>query len=170
MTVSNQNKKLKITLTNTEVITLFGGYEELLSLSKNTKYAVCALIREILEENEELYNSNKTTIKIKSKKPLGCEITLKSEENEYLLFFNNCQDLEKAIKTLKNNLKSSLYKTENGYCLLIKSLSEKPLLKSEGYSSNTLSSELTAAYIREYSKLLIKDNAIDIWQKAFTVL
>ena len=165
MTVSNQNQKLKITLTNTEVLTIFGGYEELLSLNKNTKYAVYALVREILDE--EQYSTNKTTIKIKSKKPLGCEITLNSEEDEYLLFFKNCQELENAIKTLNPNLKSSLYKTENSYCLLIKSLSEKPLLKAMSYCSNTLSSKLLAAHIKEYAKPLIKYNAINIWQTSF---
>ena len=165
MTVSNQNQKLKITLTNTEVLTIFGDYEELLSLNKNTKYAVYALIREILDE--ELYDSNKTTIKIKAKKPLGCEITLNREENDYLLFFDSCQKLEKAIKTLNKNLKSDLYKTEIGYCLLIKSYNEKSLLNAENYCSNSSSSYLTAAYIREYAKPLIKDNAINIWQKTF---
>lgn len=165
MTVSNQNQKLKITLTNTEVLTIFGGYEELLTLNKNTKYAVYALIREILDE--EQYNTNKATIKIKSKKPLGCEITLNSEENEYLLFFSNCRELEKAIKALNKNLKSALYKTESSYCLLIKSLSEKPLIKAQSFCYGSSNSKLIAAHIREYAKPLIKDNAIDIWHKAF---
>ncbi len=165
MTVSNQNQKLKITLTNTEVLTIFGGYEELLTLNKNTKYAVYALIREILDE--EQYDTNKATIKIKSKKPLGCEITLNSEENEYFLFFNNCQELEKAIKTLNENLKSALYKTENGYCLLIKSRSEKPLIKAESFCYGSSNSNLTAAHIKEYAKMLIEDNAISIWKENF---
>ncbi len=168
MTVSFPfDHKIIITLTNTEVLCTFGSYEKLFALDKNTKYAINALLKEVLNSHKIFNKTDKILAKIKLKKPEGCEITLFKETREYILYFSNSRNLDKAISYLSaRKLKteqSSLYKTENGYFLLIES--EKPFPVFNEFCTNIINSKITSAYIKEYGKPLIKNDAIGVYSK-----
>lgn len=181
MTVSQINKnQIKITLTNIEVLGCFGTYERLYGMSKNIKSSLNALVREILEDYAFYKKNSKIIAKIKVKKHIGCEIILSSIQNRYSTYnhmifeFTNSENLTRGILLLyKNkenkNLKSSLYKINNTFRLIIysdKNLDRFFIMNEFCYIKSNC--ETLIAYTEEYGKLLIKNNAIHIYGQAFS--
>lgn len=167
--------KIKISLTNIEVLSCFGSYERLFTMSKPIKAAIKALLFDIaLKENIETYK--KIKIDVKAKKNSGCVITvslIKMELKKYYIFdFSNSENLTRAVLLLyKNratkNINSTLYKMPDFFRLIIYS-EFKPILNSlnEFYFRKS-ENLLEKAYSEEYGKVLIQDFAVKTYAQFF---
>ncbi len=157
---STSSQKIIISLSNTEVLSAFGSYERLLTLDKGTRYALYSLIKEVISSNNLFDKKDKILAKIRPKRHEGCEIILLKETEEYILHFKSSLELENAITFLskrKEITESSLYKTKNGYYLLLKS--------NHSLANISPSSKIEAEYIKEYAKPLIKKDAISVYKR-----
>lgn len=171
MTVSKINTtKLKIVLTDTEVLCCFGTYEKLFNMSGIAKYVIKILLRDVAKDYQ-LLNYEKLTAKIHAGKNLGCIIILsasgnKRGNNKYTIIFADSESLIKCvlfIKTQRNEIqnKSLLYKTENSYCLLFESPhSREEMYPFKEFCKTFYSDILHYEYAKEYGNLIIADNAI----------
>lgn len=89
---------------------------------------------------------------------------------EYLFIFDDSESLTQGILflyRLKLNLKSSLYKTEHDYRLIILSPSFKSYLITLGEFCKRRGAVLETEYTKEYGTLLIERNAIKTFGKYF---
>ncbi len=92
---------------------------------------------------------------------------------EFTFIFENSHSLLNGVLFLyrnkaTENLKSSLYRLTQSYCLIIYSKSEKPyFLHLKEYCKPTFSSPFLVEYIKEYGKLLINENAVKKLGNAF---
>lgn len=182
MTVSvlAQNK-IKILLTHTEVITCFGKYDTLYSLTPKVKTSLNMLLSDIITTHS-LFNRNcKISAKIKVRKNLGCEILLvallpkrKTPDNECIFEFSDTEALTAGITELyknKRNLRflSHLYKTEQGYSLIVncKNPKERLFLLNE-FCFKISDSKNAVEYTKEYGKPLILNCAIERYGEFFS--
>lgn len=181
MTVSivAQNK-IKITLTHTEVITCFGEYEKLCSLSPKVKASLNMLLSDIITTNSLFHKSCKISAKIKVRKSFGCEIILTallpkrtSPEKECIFEFSDSEALTAGIFELYKNkstlrLRSHLYKTDNSYQLMVSCSNPKErLFLLHEFCFKISDSFLDIEYTKEYGKPLILNCAIEKYGKAF---
>ena len=89
---------------------------------------------------------------------------------EHLFIFDDSETLTQGILflyRLKLTLKSSLYKTEQDYRLIISSPSFKPYLITLGEFCKRRGNLLETEYTKEYGKPLIEKNAIKTFGKCF---
>ena len=95
----------------------------------------------------------------------------KTEKREILFVFENSEDLTDGILFLFNKkplIKSSLYKAENDYRLIITADNHWPLVKSlSEFSKFKTKSFIEIAVTREHAKPLILGDAVKIYGKAF---
>lgn len=178
MTVSDiLGDKIKIHLSNAEVLDCFGNYERLYSMSDGIKSAFKELLTEVLSTRGLTFNQE-MLIQIKAKKNDGCVIIISpssrrknTEKAQYLYIFNNSEELTKGILFLykfKANLESDLYKTDFDYRLIIYSKDYKPyFLTLNEFAKKESRSPLEAAFTKEYGKLLIQKNAVKCYGKHF---
>ncbi len=181
MTVSVVSaKKIKVTLTHTEVIACFGEYESLINLTPKTKICLILLLNDIISKHLPFLKANEISAKISLIKNRGCIITLsaplyKTEctEAECLFEFSNSDALTNGITELyknKSNHKflSQLYETDKGYCLIVrcKNPTEKLFLLHE-FCPKISEDARDIEYVREYGKPLILNSAIKRYGKAF---
>lgn len=160
------NQKLIITLSNIEVISAFGGYEQLFSMTDSIKSSINALLREIIAEHKA-FKANKIIAQIRAKKFEGLEITLLSVESrnehikkEYAFLFPDFESLINAVLKLPFNKESALYKTEDGYYLIIESSNIGELHLLNEFCFNKADKEYLCEYIREYGRQILKKDAI----------
>ncbi len=181
MTVSvlAQNK-IKIILTHTEVISCFGEYSKLCSLTPLVKTSLTMLFSDIIASSNVFPENCKISAKIKVKESVGCEITLtafspgrKAVAEEWVFLFPDSESLTKALIELykaKSNLRfqSHLYKNDSSYCLFLrcKNAKERFFWLNEFCFGKT-NDAITAAHIKEYGKPLILNCAIEKYGKAF---
>jgi len=176
MTVCKVNEtKIKIRLTDTEVITCFGNYEKLFCATASTKLTINALLCDLIPHYNHLANSSKIVAKITAQKHLGCEITVyayfhNDTAKEHILNFKNSEDLTRAILCIYRSkpyckMKSSLYSLAGKFILIIENRSLLPQAKE--LAERVCTSHIYAEYVREYGKLLIDDNAVSVYGKAF---
>lgn len=176
MTVyKTHDNKLKVCLTDTEVLTSFGTYERLHNINLHTKIIINALLRDIISQHKSLLKGGKITTKITAHKNRGCEFTLysnKTSDKDYTLFFSDSENLTLAILQLykyykHKKAKSSLFKMANGYALIIQSQNEKSFLKIKHFFETMSDSPVSAEYTREYGISIITGNAVERYGKAF---
>lgn len=171
------NKKVKITLTNTEVLCCFSSYEKLMKMDESTKIIIKALLREITESRFE----NKWTdisVNIRAKVNQGCIMIITptkeiNSDKTYILEFLKSENLIKSALFLarQNNIKigeNSLYKMDNSYRLITES--EQP--QNDFYIMNEFcdkiySDKINQQFTYEYGKPLIENNAIKTIYNAF---
>lgn len=171
---------LKITLTDTEVISCFGAYEKLYTMSYGIQLAINLLLRDIISEHKNFFENSKITAGIKAVKNCGCEITLycrkslrNSPKKEYIFCFDDSESLTQAILTLLNrnntrNLESSLYKMPDCYCLIITSRDANNIFIINEFCNKKSNPKFYAEYVKEYGKPLIINNAINRYGVAFS--
>ena len=160
--------KVKITLTDTEVIYCFGAYEQLFSMSAKTKYIIKALLSNIIEEYYGFLRSEKISAEIRGAHNIGCTIILSCEKkpNEYILTFENSEQLIKCSIELYQLFKnkrytSSLYTENNKYYLLINIFSNKNMLFSCRKSVYDICSDyIKSEFIKEYGTVITRKNAL----------
>lgn len=178
MTVSDiQGNKIKISLTDVEVLSCFGSYERLFSMTKAIKSAVQSLLEDIIAQ-KGYADCEKMLVEIKAKKNCGCIITVSllsgNTQKSYIFEFADSESLTRAVVILYKDrrtrrLESRLYKMPQGFRLIIFSREYKPvffLLNEFCRRQNSCPIEL--AYTEEYGKPLISENAIEIYGSAFT--
>lgn len=178
MTVSNiEGDKIKIVLSDVEVINYFGTYDELYSMTGSIKSAFRILLQKVLSSRGISFDEE-MLVKIRAKKYSGCVIIISPLKNnnkktpkEYLYSFKNAEELTKGIEFLYNinpNIKSSLYKTENDYRLILFSKNYKPyFLTLNEFSINYSESPYEIAATTEHGKLLISKNAVKTYGNYF---
>ncbi len=178
MKVSEINSnKVKIFLTNTEVLCCFGDYEKLFNMSGHTKALIKALLNDIAE-NHNMSHYQRLTAKIHAGKNFGCVIILsasgsKRVRKKYTLIFPDSESLLKAslyMQSLSRNKyhKSKLYKINNSYRLIFESdCNNDDFLTLNEFCQGLYSEDLQFEYTKEYGTLLIKDKAVTKIAKTF---
>lgn len=178
--IKYETAKIKILLSDTEVMCCFGSYENLSTMDAKIKSYLNALIRDIIYENSNLFNKKKAKVRIKIARENGCEILIfpigsieNMKEQETVFEFSNSENLTLAILHLYKSkaytlYKSSLYKVSGGYRLIVKNKNGKThhLQINEFYRFKS-EDFLVVAETKEYGKQLIKDSAIEQYGKAF---
>lgn len=175
---------LKISLTDKEVLSYFGAYEKIGSMSGGVKLIVSAMLDDILDDYGFTGNDKKLLVEMRAKVNYGCEITvtiieeksrrMKSESKDYLFEFSGSESLIVGMMYLYRNrkdrrLKSSLYKMPNTYRLIICSTTYRDtFLKMNEFCIRQSDSPYEAAYTEEYGDLLIEENAIEKFGTAFS--
>lgn len=172
--------RIKVILTDTEVISCFGAYERLCTMSGSIKSALNALLRDIITDYRRTCNKCKIVANIRAKKNCGCEITLSAvgtrhsqEEKEYIYDFADTEDLTRAILQLyrqrgMRSIKSSLYKMPRGFRLLIKSgKSRDSFFVLNEFCLKSSCSHTEAEYTREHGKPLITETAVKKYGSVF---
>ena len=168
--------KLLISLTHTEVLCCFYSYERLNSLSNSVKTAINLLILGIADESR-LKKGLPLSAKIKIMNNNGCKITVTQKEpiskrvyRTYALDFACNEDLTQTIimlyrRNFAKRLFSSIYKTETGYRLIIKTKNPSALYGTDEFYQKltVLNDEYT-----ESGKLLLYGNAIFKYGKIFS--
>lgn len=171
------SNKVKIFLTNTEVLCCFGDYEKLFNLSGHTRTLIKALLNDIAESHNMLHHK-RLTAKIHAGKNFGCVIILsasgvKKAVKKYTLLFPDSESLIKAslyMQSMKHKKyhKSQLYKINNSYHLIFESeCKTDDLLTLKEFCQVLYSGDLQFEYTKEYGTLLIKDKAVTKIVKTF---
>lgn len=182
MTVSELGEnKIRVSLTDTEVLCCFGNYERLFQMTDAIKSAFNALLIDIIKKHSSVLGKGRVIVQIKAQKSLGCEIILtcaipkrKLLKKEILLEFSDSESLIHFILYLYRKkryyrLLSSVYKLKNSYFLIISHRNCNELL----YSAKEFCRKITeggnkAEFIKEYGKPIILNNAIEEFGKYFS--
>ena len=173
MTVSKLSKtKIKILLTDKEVMSYFGGYENILSGNYRTKIALTMLIKDSLDG--ELDDDSATlNIEIKSLMSGGCEILLnkfcekpRNKKKSIVAVFDESEKmLDAVVRIYKMNRcgkpLSSLYNLCGKYALIftVSDLTNFRFIIRE-FSDYYSLSEYDAEFVKEHGVLLSENNAI----------
>lgn len=177
MTVSDiLGNKIKICLSNAEVLNCFGNYEGLYSMNDSIKTAFKELLNEVLLSRGLKYN-DKMLIQIKASVNNGCVIIISPSnhrnriENQYQYIFTNTEELTNGILylyKLKPNIKSDIYKSDFDYRLIIYSKDySKYLLSLNEFAKKESHNIIEVAFTKEYCKPLVTKNAVRTYGKAF---
>lgn len=180
MTVTDlDNGKIKIALTDKEVLTCFGSYGRLYAMSDNTKIVFESILEGILRSRGFSLKSE-LLIQVKAKENNGCVIIISPAENrprrtknEYLFIFENSESLASGIAFLykskpTRNLQSDLYKCESDYRLILYSPDFKPaFLVLKEYCKQKAIKPFETDYTKEHGKLLIEKYAVKTFGAAF---
>ena len=173
------HNRLKIIISNTEVLCCFGSYESLGKMTDSIKSALSALLSDIIAENRAVFKNGRITAKIRLIKNYGCEIILipdlqrgRSSEKEYIFEFADSESLILAVLLLYRNratvgLQSSLYKMPDGYRLIIRRAKSNLSIVLKEFYSRECSFEYEAEYTYEHGKPLIVGNAVKKFGAAF---
>lgn len=167
--------RVKISLTDTEVICCFGAYESLFDMTPKTKLAIKTLLNEVIEKHYGTGEYEKISAVIRGGQNIGCTIIISCEKSvqEYILTFNNSENLIKSAKDLHRFLKnkqhtSSLYRENNKYYLLIRTVSKRiPYTILQKYTYDILYDSISYEHIREYATLVSGHKAIEKLAVAF---
>lgn len=170
--------KIKITLTDTEVLCCFSSYQKLFSMSAKTKNTIKILIGDIIYSHYGILGCDKICAEIRGKENTGCVIILSCEAEiknckDYILCFKNSEEMIKSSLMLNRLLKkqrtfSSLYKNEKQYFLIINTLLDKKTLSKIREFFNIQCDTVKSEYIKEYCNLITEQNAIKKISLAFS--
>lgn len=177
MTVTDLDKgKIKIILTDKEIITLFGTYQRFYAMSDSIKPTFESILERVLISRGFSLNQE-LLIKVKAKENNGCVIIISPvsnrTKNEYLFIFENSEKLTNGILFLfrnksTRNLESELFKTENDYRLIIYSRENNPIfLNLKEYCIPRRVKPFETDYTKEHGKLLIAQKAVKTFGSAF---
>lgn len=177
MTVTDLNKgRIKITLTDKEIITLFGTYQRFYAMSDSIKPTFENILERVLI-SRGLSLNQELLINVKAKENNGCVIIISPvsnrAKNEYLFIFENSEKLIEGILFLfrnksTRNIQSKLFKTENDYRLIIYSCENSPIfLNLKEYCVSRKIKPFETDYTKEHGKLLISKTAVKTFGSAF---
>ncbi len=169
--------RIRITLTDKEVLSFFGEYESLTSVSIDTKLTVGLILRESLKDYESYFDGD-LIVEIKARKYAGCIITVSSAEKrrkedrlETTFEFLNTEALIEGVRILykhKFKIKESvLYKINSVYFLIVTLNRHNDLLFMNEFCNKQTGSPIFIEHIKEYGKLICKENVIEKMGGAF---
>lgn len=164
------DNRVKIILSDTEVLCCFTSYDKLLKMDNTTKIIIKALLREITE-NRFKNKWKDISVNIRAKLNQGCIIFVtqnKDENNEKIcvLEFNNSENLIKTAIFLNNQnefiiTQNSLFLIQDNYRIIFEYQEIKNnIFVLNEFCDKIYQDKINQQYTYEYGKLLIKDNAI----------
>ena len=170
-------KKLKITLTDREVISFFGTYKGLTSANSEARLAVGLLLKKsLLEYDTEL--EGRLLVEIRARENAGCVITVspadssrRSSKSSTVMFeFADTNALTAgAVRLYKSRFfgGSSLYKMPHTYRLIVTARGEKDFYFMNEFCLRQSDSFIEAAYTKEHGRLICEKNAVERLGRAF---
>ena len=170
--------RIKIALTDREVLSFFGAYEKITSMSGNTRLTVGLLLKESLAEYENELDGE-LLVEIRAKENFGCIITVSSADSsrrqsvkEQKMFeFSNSESMIIGITRLfksRSHIVSSLYKMQRTYRLIISVKADSDFIFMNEFCFRQSDSPAEIAYTEEYGTLIVKNDAVAKIGKAFS--
>ena len=170
-------KRLKITLTESEVISFFGTYRGLTSVNRNARLTVGLLLKQSLSEYDTELDG-KLLVEIKAKEKSGCIITVssadssrRSSKSSTVMFEFAGTDalIGGAVRLYKNrpHIESSLYKMSEKYRLIVTTRDNRDFFFMNEFCIRQSDSKTEAEYTAEYGKLICGKKAVGKIGKAF---
>ena len=169
--------KVKIALTNTEVLTCFGTYEKLFEMSGRTKNAIKALLRDIIKKYYNHQINQKISAEIRAEKNFGCVIILtavdkRNKKIQIAYEFYNSEslisgsfNLYQMFKNIPNN--SSIYKISDKYYIILNTItSTLPKHQSKEFN-NVYTDTVKCEIIKEYGDIITENDALEKISSAF---
>ncbi|MGN0494536.1 MAG: adaptor protein MecA [Acutalibacteraceae bacterium] len=170
-------KKLKITLTDSEVLSFFGAYERLNAATSETRLTVGLLLRESLSEYETELDGD-LLVEIRARENAGCVITVSSADSSKRKSVSTVRTLEFAdssslisgavrLYRVRPRIRSSLYKMTGTYRLLISQRTDCDLFFMNEFCLRQSDSPIEAEYTKEHGRLITENNAVEKIGRAF---
>lgn len=171
-------KKLKITLTDSEVLSFFGAYERLNAATSEARLTVCLLLKESLAEYETELDGD-LLVEIKARENAGCVITVSPADSDRrksvsvirtLEFADSSALISGAVRLYKSRPRiiSSLYKMSGSYRLLIRQRTDGDFFFMNEFCLRQSDSPIEAEYTKEHGRLITENNAVEKIGRAFT--
>ncbi len=170
--------RIKIALTDREVLSFFGAYEKITSMSGNTRLTVGLLLKESLAEYENELDGE-LLVEIRAKENFGCVITVspadssrrQSVKAQKMFEFSNSESMIIGITRLfksRSHTVSSLYKMQRTYRLIISVKADSDFIFMNEFCFRQSDSPAEIAYTEEYGTLIVKNDAVAKIGKAFS--
>lgn len=170
--------RIKIALTDREVLSFFGAYEKITSMSGNTRLTVGLLLKESLAEYENELDGE-LLVEIRAKENFGCVITVspadssrrQSVKEQKMFEFSNSESMIIGITRLfksRSHIVSSLYKMQRTYRLIISVKADSDFIFMNEFCLRQSDSPAEIAYTEEYGTLIVKNDAVAKIGKAFS--
>ena len=170
-------KKLKITLTDSEVISFFETYERLNSVSGEARITVGFLLKKSLLEYDTELDGN-LLVEIRARKNAGCIITVSPadslrrspKKSPFMFEFADSNAMIcGAVRLYKSRgrIESNLYKMPKTYRLIVTTRTECDFFFMKEFCTRQSDSEIEAEYTAEYGKLISEKNAVEKIGRAF---
>ena len=170
-------KKLKITLTDSEVISYFGTYGGLTSANSDARLTVRLLLKKsLLEYDTEL--DGRLLVEIRARENAGCVITVSPADSSrrqpksspvMFEFADTAALIGGAVRLYKSRFfgESSHYKMPETYRLIVKARGESDFFFMNEFCLRQSDSGTEAAYTAEHGRLICGKNAVEKLGKAF---
>lgn len=169
--------EIGISLSDGETAAFFGSYEKIVAMKGEARLALGLLLSEELKKYG-FVSRRRLSVELRAVKGLGCGITVKTvhapkpkPQKNFIIRFSDTEAMLSGItavySAVRKSPRSSLYKTENGYALILHDLAEIPVA-ANGFGSIRPVSETEIAHTEEYGKPICVGNAIGKIGKAFS--
>lgn len=182
MDINTINKnKIKISLTDEEVSSIFGGYDKIDYKNPDSKSRLDTFLNSIIISENFILDSKSLVVEIKQETS-GCTITLTKVydksggsrkrlklKGRVAIFENSNDMLEGLLSLYKSGIsvkRSDLYLLDNKYRLIIYSAVTDELLSE--YFINITNRKSTIGYTEEYGTPLCLGNAVNKLGKTFS--
>lgn len=171
--------KIKIALTDREVLSFFGAYEKITSMTGNTRLTVGLLLKESLAEYENELDGE-LLVEVRAKENFGCVITVSPAEAlrrqnakaQKMFEFSNSDTMISGVtrlyKSRRSHMESSLYKMPRTYRLIISVKADSDYIFMNEFCLRQSDSPAEVAYTEEYGTLIVKNDAVAKIGKAFS--
>lgn len=173
-------KKLKITLTDGEVLSFFGAYERLYAASGEARLALSLILRESLSEYETELDGD-LLVEIRARENAGCVITVSPADSSKrksvsavrtFEFADSAAMIDGAVRLYKvrPRIESSLYNMTGRYRLLVNPRSDLDFYFMNEFCVRQSDSQTVAEYTKEHGKLIAEKNAVEKIGRAFSAI
>ena len=171
--------KIKIALTDREVLSFFGAYEKITSMTGSTRLTVGLLLKESLAKYENELDGE-LLVEIRAKENFGCIITVSSADSsrresvkvQKMFEFSNSESMiigvTRLYKSRRFNGESNLYKMQRSYRLIISARADSDFIFMNEFCLRQSDSPIEVAYTEEYGTPIVKKDAVAKIGKAFS--